>query len=71
MMNNLEHVLHFLDTIPEVLSYKDVLSDLLPVHGQNRVDQLNETLTNIIQCAKDDMKQKLDTLLIRTGERVS
>ena len=70
-MNNLEHVLHFLDSIPETLNFEALLTELGKEHGEGRLQSLRETLDDVISCAQDDMRQKLDRIIVKTGERVS
>lgn len=70
-MNNLEHVLYFLDTIPETLSFEAVLEEMGREHGEERLKSLRETLENVIVCAQEDMRKKMDEIIVRTGERVS
>ena len=69
-MNNLEHVLHFLDTMPETLNFQAVLDELVKEHGEHRLKSLRETLDDVINCAQDDMRQKLDQIIVKAGERV-
>lgn len=69
-MNNLEHVLHFLDTIPETLNIEAVLQELGQEHGQDRIGSFRDTLDDVIHCAQEDMKLKLDEIIVKTGDRV-
>ncbi len=69
-MNNLEHVLHFLDSIPETLNYEALLTEMQKEHGEERVRSLGSTLESVITCAQDDMRLKLDRIIVKTGERV-
>ena len=70
-MNNLEHVLDFLDTIPEVLDFESVLIGLSKKYGESRLQNLRDTLDCIMDGAKEDMRQRLDQIIVKTGERVS
>ena len=70
-MNNLEHVLHFLDSLPETLDFKYTLQELGEKHGEDRLPGLRETLYDVIRCAQEDMRQKLDCIIVKAGERVS
>ena len=69
-MNNLEHVLNFLDSIPETLNYEAVLTELGKEHGEDRLKSLRATLNDVTYCAQDDMRLKLDKIIVKTGERV-
>eukprot|EP00795_Rhopilema_esculentum_P009203 gene9203-16877_t len=69
-MNNLEHVLHFLDSIPDTLNFEALLAELGKEHGEGRLQSLRETLDDVISCAQDDMRQKLDRIIVKTGERM-
>ena len=70
-INNLEHVLQFLDTIPEILNFESVLKELSKEYGENRLEGLRETLEDVIGGAQEDMRQKLDQIIVKTGDRVS
>jgi len=69
-MNNLEHVLDFLDTIPEVLDFESVLIGLSKKYGESRLQNLRDTLDCIMDGAKEDMRQRLDQIIVKTGERM-
>ena len=71
MMNNMAHVLQFLDYVPQALEYSKILNAMIVVHGEDRLEQLEATLRNILICAKDDMHNRLDQIISHVGRRVS
>eukprot|EP00794_Sanderia_malayensis_P009157 gene9157-10130_t len=70
MLNNLEHVLHFLDAIPQKLDFDALLMDLISEHGEERVQGMASTFQDIINCAQDDMRQKFDEIVVNTGDQL-
>ena len=70
-MNNLEHVLDFLDTIPDILGFESVLIGLVKKYGESRLQNLRDTLDCVMDGAKEDMRQRLDHIIVKAGERVS
>ena len=70
-MNNLEHVLYFLDSLPKTLDFQSILQELGKEYGLDRLPGLQETLYDVIKCAQEDMRQKLDRIIVKAGERVS
>lgn len=70
MMNNLSHVLQFLDYVPQALDYEKVLSNMAVVHGESRLPQLKTTLEKILTCAKDDVHNRLEKIMDHVGERM-
>ena len=73
MMNNMAHVLNYLDfvPVPQALDFKTVLNNMIPLHGKDRIPQLEATLYNILECAKDDIQNKLEQIITHVGSRVN
>ena len=57
------HVLQFLDFVPKALNYTKVMKRIEELHGVERTLQMEETLKNILNCSKDDMKNKQDKII--------
>ncbi|XP_065677950.1 BAI1-associated protein 3 isoform X1 [Hydra vulgaris] len=70
MMNNMAHVLEFLNYVPEALEYEKVVKAMVIIHGEDRLEQLQATLKNIILCAQEDMDNKLEQIIKQVGRRV-
>lgn len=72
MMNNTAHVLQFLDYVPTACNFDKVLQAMTDYDGSSESDLLKSenTLQNIITCAKDDMVNKLDQIILHVGDRV-
>ena len=70
MMNDVAHVIDFLNCISDVLGYEKILNDMAELHGHTQTIKLKETLENIMKCAKDDMENKIKKILKHVGERL-
>ena len=77
-MNNTAHVLQFLDYVPTAAQFDKFLDDMRKhqtsimdgMDMENVVRKSSNTLHNILNCAKDDMLNKLDRIIIHVGNRV-
>jgi len=70
MMNNTAHVLQFLDYVPTAANFEGFLNDMRQVSDERDVEKSSNTLSNILTCAKEDMINKLDQIIIHVGDRV-
>ena len=71
MMNNTAHVLQFLDYVPTAAQFEKHLDDMRNGAEGLDVTRSSDTLYNILNCAKDDMLNKLDRIIMHVGSRVS
>ena len=73
LMNNMAYVLDYLDSIPapQALDFKTVLNNMLVIHGIDRIPQLEATLYNILECAKNDINNKLEQISTHVGSKVN
>lgn len=71
-MNNTAHVLQFLDYIPTACHFDKVLEKMKGHDGSSESDLVKSgnTLENILTCAKEDMLNKLDQIILHVGNRV-
>ena len=72
-MNNMAYIQNYLDSLPapQALDFKTVLNNMIVVHGIDRIPQLEATLYNILDCAKDDINNKLEQIITHVGSRVN
>lgn len=70
-MNNTAHVLQFLDYVPTAAQFEKFLDDMRNGTEGLDVSRSSNTLYSILNCAKDDMLNKLDRIIMHVGSRVS
>ena len=71
MMNNLAHVEQFLDEVPKILSFDKVISNAVSNLEEDRRESMELTLSDVLDCAKKDMRNKLDKIIFHIKNRVS
>ena len=71
MMNNTTHVLQFLDYVPTAANFDKFLEDMRAASDDKSVDKSSETLYNILRCAKEDMLNNMDQIILQFGNRVN
>lgn len=73
MMNNTAHVLQFLDYVPTACHFDKVLENMSGYDGSSAADltKSTNTLDDILTCAKEDMLNKLDKIILHVGNRVN
>ena len=71
MMNNVAHVLNFLDQVPKLCQFDRVLNKM-HMHGEEEdIDKSTKTLEHIVDSAKEDVINNLEQIINNVGKRVS
>ncbi|XP_066914900.1 BAI1-associated protein 3-like isoform X2 [Clytia hemisphaerica] len=70
MMNNTAHVLQFLDYVPKAAQFDQYLDAMRLTEREKDVERSSQTLHNILNCAKEDMRNKLDQIILHVGKRM-
>jgi len=69
-MNNMAHVLQFLEYVPTVLDYDGALQKMMEIHGEEQTDKLRATLERILECNIADIHRQLDQIIDHIDQRM-